>query len=285
MQLLESYNEYKDMIRLLRKKCGRPFSNMYYTPEDMERYIRLGRVSYEETEGGIVFYFDEEKYDRVCLYVDEKEKLTIKARDKKILIKNVFRKGEKRENLLCVERQLETLGFTRQGTSVKIRGEVSKIFQKCEGKKKFADALGKKGYRCVVADVSMFDEIEALILSSGIIKDYQLNYWTEEEKQKIMEEGSYLCMVDKEGKVCAAGACIVKGKTTKGVAAVVKEEYRLHGLIVALAYHRAKWLYENGYEYCQGWILTNNEPSIRYYQSLGYEFVNEYTDEWILETC
>lgn len=283
MQILESYNEYKDMIREFREKNGRPFSNVYYVPEDIERYIRLGRAGFERTESGIIFYFDEEKYYRVCLYVNEKERFSIEKRDKKILLKNVFQEGKKRENLLCVEQRLEELGFKKAGTSFKIRGEVKKLFQRCERMKKFADVLEKKGFHCVAAEFSMLEEIEALILDSGVIKDYQLNYWTDEEKKRMIKEGSYLCMVNDKKQICAVGGCIIKNNTTKGVAVAVREEYKMHGLIVALAYHRLKWLYDNGFESCQGWILTSNEPSIRYYQSLGYEFLNEYTDEWILE--
>ncbi len=29
--------------------------------------------------------------------------------------------------------------------------------------------------------------------------------------------------------------------------------------------------------------MVENKPSINYHQSLGYEFVDEYTDEWILK--
>ncbi len=53
MQLLESYDEYKDMIREFREKCRKPFSNIYYVPDDMERYIQLGRVNYRKHDKGI----------------------------------------------------------------------------------------------------------------------------------------------------------------------------------------------------------------------------------------
>lgn len=282
MQLLESYDEYKDMVRRLRKKCDRPFSNVYFMQNDMERYIQLGRVSYEETEGGIIFYFDEEKYYRVCLCVSDVTKLFIGRKDKKILVKNVFQKDRKKENLQCVEQQLGKLGFKKADTSVKIRGDVQKLYQKFVRMEKYADALEKKGYRCITADFSMLQEIEEMILDSGIIKDYQLNYWTDEEKKRMAEKGSYLCIVNHDYQICAAATCIIGDTTIKGMTGVVKEKYKMHGLIVALAYHRLKWLYENGFKSIQGWILTDNEPSLRYHQSMGYEFMNEYADEWIL---
>ena len=91
MQLLESYDEYKDIVGEFRQKNRRYFSNVYFMRSDMERYIRLGRVSYEKAENAVIFYFDEEKYYRVCFYVSNEEKFFIGKQKKKILIK----KGKK----------------------------------------------------------------------------------------------------------------------------------------------------------------------------------------------
>lgn len=283
MQVLESYSEYKAMFREFKQKGGKSFSNLYFMPADIKRYIRLGRVAYERVNNSIIVYFDEEKYYRVCLCVNGNDKFEIRKQDKKILIKNVYSKGKKRESLLRVERQLEELGFQMTGTSFKIRGKVKDVYHKCERTKKYAELLEKKGFRCVMADISMLEEIETLILDSGVIKDYQLNYWTEEEKRKLVKEGTYLCMVNDKNQICAVGGSIIINHATKGIAAAVKSEYKMNGLIVALTYHKFKWFYDNGIESNQGWILTSNEPSIRYYKSLGYEFLDEYADEWILD--
>ena len=217
MQLLESYDEYADMIKEFREKCRRPFSNIYFMPADMERYIRLGRAGYEKSESGIILYFDEERFYRVCLCVNENEKFMIERQDKKILVKNVFRKGKKRENLQKVEKRLAELGFENEGTSVKVKGEVEKIFQRCERLGRYADALEQKGYRFKTADISMIGEIEQIILDSGVIKDYQLNYLTEEEKKEMAEKGCYSYIVNGENQICGGGYFFIDGDTTIGV--------------------------------------------------------------------
>lgn len=283
MQLLESYKEYADMIREFREKCRRPFSNIYFMPADMERYIRLGRLSYEKSESGIILYFDEERFYRVCLCVNEKEKFTIERQDKKILVKNVFRKGKKRDNLQKVEQRLTELGFENEGTSVKVKGEVQKLLQKCERMERYADALDRKGYRFAVADASMIEEIETIILDSGVIKDYQLNYLTEEEKKEMAGKGCYACILNNDNQICGGGYCLFEGDVTRGMATAIKEEYKKHGIAPVLTYHRLKWLRDNGYRRGQGWILTSNYSSIKYHESFGYEFTDEYTDEWILK--
>ena len=282
MKLLESYDEYTDMIREFREICKRPFSNLYCTPDDMKRYIQLGRVSYEKTANSIIFYFDEETYYRVCFYVDEKNKFTISPQNKKLLVRNVYKKKEKKENLRCVEEQLTELGFRNSGTTVGIHGEVQKLFQRCERIEKYEKALEKKGYRCIAADPSLFDEIDKIVVDSGVIKDYQIDYRTYEEK-KNLEKGSYLCRVDSNNQICAVSVCVIKDGVAKGVATAVKEEYKMQGLAPVLTYHRFKWLRDNGIESLQAWILTSNEPSLWYHESLGYTFLSKYADEWILD--
>lgn len=282
MQLLESYNEYKYMVREIREKYRRPFSNVYFMPADMERYIRLGRVGYERTESGILLYFDEERYYRVCLCVDEREPFVIERQNKKVLVKNVFFKGEKRESMQRVEQQLEELGFEYKGTSVKVKGELKKIFQRCKRVERYADALDKRGYRFMEADASMTEKIEAIILDSDIIKDYQLNFWTVEEKKEMAEKGCYSCILDENNKICGGGYYITQGDTAIGIANAIKEEYKRHGLAPVSLYHAVQRLHKKGITKAQGWILLSNKPSIKYHQSLNYEFTDEHADEWIL---
>ncbi len=282
MKKLESFDEYKNIIRNFRLVCKRPFSNVYYMPDDIKRYIALGRAGYEKTENGIVFFFDEETYYRACLYVDEKERFTISPQRKRVLVKNVFEKEKKDEKLQCIENRLTESGFKKAGTSVAIQGESEKLIQRCKHMEKYAETLKKKGYYCVEADFSLFEEMERIIVDSGIIKDYQLNYRTDEEKKQL-ERGSYLCMMKDEGQICAVSACVIEHGIAKGIAMAVKEKYKMHGLAPILTYYRFKWLCEQGIKYIRGWILTDNEPSLRYHQSLGYEFLNKYADEWILE--
>lgn len=282
MKKLESFDEYKKVISEFRLVYKRPFSNIYFMPDDIKRYIELGRAGYKRSESGIIFFFDEETYYRACLYVSEKEKFKISSQKKKILVKNIYPGGEKKENLQCVEQRLMELGFRKVGTHVDVQGETEKIFRKCGGLRKYAEGLEKKGYQCIAADYSLFKELDAIIMDTGIIKNYQLNYRTDEEKKKL-ESGSYLCIINDSHQVCAVNACVIEGDVARGVAMAVKEKYKMHGLAPVLTYYRFKWLCEHGIKYIQAWILLENEPSLRYYRSLGYEFLNKYADEWILE--
>lgn len=282
MKKLESLAEYKNIINEFKSVCKRPFSNLYYMPNDIERYIELGRARYEKSESGIVFFFDEETYYRACLYANINEKISIDCQDKKVLVKNVYQEGKKRENLLCAERQLEELGFEKVGVSVKYQGEVPQMFQSCKQMEKYVEVLERKGYHCRVPDASMIEEIETIIFESDVIKDYQLDYWTNEEKKRGLENGFYLCIVNADNQICAAEICKLDDDISEGLALAVREKYRMHGLAPMIVYHRFSQLYHREIKRMQGWILTDNEPSLRYHKSIGYKFTNEYADEWIL---
>ena len=62
MKKLASFDESKNIIKDDRLVCKRPFSNVYFMPDDIKRYIELGRAGYERSESGIIFFFDEETY-------------------------------------------------------------------------------------------------------------------------------------------------------------------------------------------------------------------------------
>ena len=282
MKILETFDEYTGIVKEVKSVCRRPFSNIFYMSDEIKKYIESGRLAYERTEGGIIFFEDEKLYYRVCLYVNEQEKFMIYPQNKKILIRNIYKTKEKGESLQRVEQRLGELGFQKKGTTIGIQGEPLKIFQRCDQIGKYAKALEKKGYRCLEADFSKFREIEAMILDSGIIQDYQLDYRTDDEKRRL-ERGSYLYMVDGDGQICAASLCFIEGGIAKVDGVAVKEKYKTRGLAPCLTYHRFKWMHDKGVRLVQGWILTNNVPSLRYHRSLGYEFMDKYADEWILE--
>lgn len=282
MKKLQSFEEYTDIVKEFKSVCKKPFSNLYYMSDDIKKSIKLGRLAYEETEGGIVFFRDEELYYRACLYLNEKKQFAINPQDKKILVRNIYKTKEKEQRLQIVERGLEEGGFRKAGTTVGIQGETYKIYQKCKPMRKYAEALEKNGYRCIEASISMYQEIEEMIINSGIIKDYQLDYRTDEEKKKL-EGGSYLCIVDGDGKICAASLCVIEGGIGKVDGIAVREDYKGRGFAPSLTYHRFKWLSEKRIQLVQGWILDSNMPSLRYHRSLGYEFIDKYADEWIME--
>lgn len=281
---LRSIEEYKNLLKEFRTVCRRPFSNIYFMPEDLERYIDMGRASYEKEEYGIILFLDEDRYYRACLYVDEKQKFEIPARDKRILVRNIYRTRQKNDGLEAIRERLKILGFKQEGTSVQIQGNPNELLLNFKSIEKYAKEMEKRGYWCIIPDFSRFKEIEDMIIESGIIKDYHIIYRTEEEK-KALTPGTYLCMVNNRYEICAASILninLMEGICQDGII-VVQEKYKMKGFAPIMAYQRYKWLCNNNIQNIQGWILTHNEPSLKYHKSLGFRFIDKYSEEWLLD--
>ncbi|MCH5270298.1 MAG: hypothetical protein J1E83_06065 [Lachnospiraceae bacterium] len=282
MNRLKDIEEYKILVREFRKEHKAFYSNFYFMPKDIDRYISLGRVEYENNEEGLFFYFDEESYYRVCMYVEAGGVFSISKRHKKLLVRNIYRKNQQDEKLVEFEKNLERNEFNLAGTSFQIQGRMSEIWKNCSRLEKFFLAMEKKGFRCVEADYSCYKEIEDLILASDIVKDYQMSYLTEQEKQ-MMIPGSYLCILDKQNQICAASIAYAHDGVARDGVFAVKEEYKMMGIAPMLAFRRLKWTFENKVDFGQGWILTDNDASIRYHKSLGYQWTDKYANDWILQ--
>ncbi|MBE5884339.1 MAG: GNAT family N-acetyltransferase [Lachnospiraceae bacterium] len=280
MEKLSSIEEYYKLIKEAKKKCRISFSNMYAMPNELQRYIELGRIFYESCDAGILFFFDEEKYYKLCLYVDANIPFCVSAMDKKILVRNIFRNGN---DLSLINKALETNRFEKRGTSIQIRGDVNYIVEEKKAIEKGRIILDRGGYQFLVADVSLLNQIEELLEEVSFIEDYHIAFKTRDEKLKNIENGGYLCIVDHNNKVCAATITWENGDVAEGTAIAVRDAYKMLGMAPLISYERLKRLKEKKIDYLQGWVVLDNEPSIRYHKNMGFQFMDRYADEWILE--
>lgn len=104
-----------------------------------------------------------------------------------------------------------------------------------------------------------------------------------DEKIKDLEEGAYLCILNNENEICAASIAYIENGIAQGTAMAIEEKYKMNGFAPVLTYNRCKVLYEKGVKYLQGWVLMDNYASLKYHKGIGYQFINKYADEWILE--
>lgn len=283
MKKFKNIEEYKEILRQVQTEHKNFFSNIYFLACDVQRYIELERAYYIRTKEGFFLILDEEKYYRVCLYVDITSDIQMPVLDKKIVIKNVYRKGREEDAQSSIEKSLEQQGFVKAGSVVQVKGNVSELLEKCKHLEKHVTKMESKGFRCIRADKRYYEEIENLLLASQKIHDYQIDYKTDEEKNE-MPIGTYLCILNDKDEICAANVCYIEGEVAYGEGAAVVDRYKMQGLAPIMTYHRLKWLEEKGVPILRAWILEDNTASLRYHTSVGYKFVNKYVNEWIRET-
>lgn len=282
MQKIDKPEQYNELMHKVKQKCGRGVSNVYFMADEIERYIAQGRLYVEKLESGCVFYVDEHTHYNIAVYAADNTIAPIPARDKKCVFRYVYR----RKDVDTAEQKfsgiLSANGFRKAATSVEVRIATEDNVENGKKVEKWVRKMEKQGFSCVCAKETQFQKIDEIIRASGVIKDYQIAYRTPDEK-RALEKGSYLCILDTEGDICAVSFCaIVNGITTGGIL-VVKEEYKMRGLVPMFTYYRSRWLEKYHVTCSQGWIETDNMPSIRLHKSLGYEFRDRYADEWILD--
>lgn len=282
MRKIERIEQYKELMKGTKQRYGRGISNIYFMSDEIGRYIAQGRLYVEEFDAGCVFFVDEQTHYNTVIYVADNVAAPISARDKRCVLRYVYREKDAETTGQKFSKILIANGFHKEATSVEVRLSVEEFVEKGKRVEKWVQKIENQGFSCVCAEEPQFGEIEEMICTSGVIKDYQMTYRTQEEKEAL-EKGSYLCILDKEGKMCAASFCAIVNGITTGGAVVVKEEYKMRGLVPMFTYYRSRWLMERHVTYSQAWIETDNMPSIRMHKSLGYEFRDRHADEWILD--
>lgn len=280
---VENLETYKKAISNAKKKYTITFSNMYCMMDEIMRYISLGRMYLEEIDGGVAYYLDEESYYKLCLYVDPGELKQLPKVDKKVLFRYIHREGTKGNSILVLEEFLKQKRFVQKGLSTQVLGITEEILDNRGDLARGISILERNGFRIVRADESMLEEIERLIAEVPFIEDYHMDYKTLEEKRNNLKQGGYLCVVDREGKVCATTVTWVNGNMAAGGAIAVRDKYKMLGLAPAICYERMKYLHDEGVERLIGWVLLNNEPSLRYHKSMGFHIGDRYADEWLWE--
>lgn len=282
MKKIEELDQYKELMQAIKQRCGRGVSNIYFMADEIGRYIAQGRLYVEEFDVGCVLYVDEHTYYNTAIYVEDNAIVSIPARDKRCVLRYVYRGKDAEVTEQKFSGILSANGFHKGATSVEVRKTIENNEEKRKKAEKWVRKMEDQGFSCVYAEESQFQEIEEMICASGVIKDYQMAYRTPEEK-RALEKGSYLCILDKEGNMCAASFCAIVNGITTGGALVVKEEYKMRGLVPMCSYYRTQWLKKHHVVCSQGWVETDNMPSIWLHKSMKFEFRDRYADEWILD--
>jgi len=277
MKKLTTYGECKKMMGEIIRTSKKTFSNFYFLPADVERYIDLGRAYYEEVDAGVIFIFDEELYYKVCVVVDAEKPLNMPKFDKKVLIRNIFREEKRGTEIQMVEENLKKLNFRKIMTNVQIQANVPEMYEKRKMYEEIVFSLESKGYRCIEPNEVQCEEIERILLDSQMIKDYHLDYFSDEERR----DGNYLCIIDENEELCAVCRSIVKNRIAQLHGVAVIERCKKQGFASALRYYQIKYLFDNDAIYLQGWIRLDNQPSLQLHTKIGYKLLDKYADDWI----
>lgn len=286
MERLKNIEDYKALLREYKTVCRRGYTNNFLNTELIKRYLDLQRIYYIAIQDALIFITDEEKYYRLHVSVSPQVNiLDVKNMDKPLLVRNIFKEGKKTKELLSFEKVLKETGFHIYDESVQIVAYPLNLKEDIRKKyEKAAAFLARTGIHIGYAENEYnLKEIQLLRQEESVLKDYHFTYENEDEILDNMKKGYYRCAFDSSGTVCAAQQFSVENGTVQGNWLAVKEEYKVrYGIGTAMAYHSFLYACERELPTYFGWVVRDNEKSIKYHQSIGYEVTDKYADEWLL---
>ncbi len=283
MESFGNWEKYKELLKEAKQRGFTRFINNYLDIDAVKRYIGLGRMEYRLDESGLYIYTDEGLFYRLYIQCGEKA-IKLQGRDKPVLVRNVYREGNKSAAQLEVEEQLREQGFSFYSGSAQI------LATPLETRENVLEKLGKAerflerfGLRITYGDGSQIEEIFRLRDNETELKPYHFSYETMEEKEQAIKKGYFRCVVNTQNELCAAQQFSVERNGIQGNWLAVKAEYKeKYGIGAAMAYHSFAYAIEHNIMNYFGWLEKDNEKSLRYHQSIGYRLTGKVAEDWIL---
>ncbi len=280
-KVISDMDLYFGLVNHANKKNAKAYTNCYLFKDKIDDYMQHGRLFYEEADGGLILYVDEMEYYQAYLYMDLAADWLILPKDKDVVIKLLYQGEQKPSKLLEAEQKLEKSGFVYLDTLRQVTGDKEKIRHTVE---KLYDGvvsrLHERGFRITVPDKDLIPQIREINRNTGEVPFWQIPYFTDEELIAMGKEGRAMCIVDDKHELCAIRFLIEKN-TSYGYM-VIKEAYRKkYGMAVIGSYYALQYMEKMNLNLL-GWIVVNNEESVKYNMRLGYQWGNRYTDEWML---
>jgi len=284
MERLQSLEVYRELLVHYKKICRRGYCNNYMAMDRVERYIYLQRIYYEKEESSLLFYIDEGNYYRLYVYLAPEKHLIIQKKEKPIMIRTVYKQNVKSEVLIGIEQDLLNIGFELYDESLQIVAyplEMNELLQKKYNKA--LSFLERYSIKIIYANEEHLPEIIKLREEEPVLKEFHFDYETQEELRANIKKGYYRCAVNEQGEVVAVQQFSVENGTLQGNWLAVKEEYKVkYGIGSAMAYHSFMYAIEHEIPNYYGWVVRDNEKSLKYHESIGYQLTDKYADEWVL---
>ncbi len=284
MERLQNLEEYKELLLRYKKICRHGYCNNYLAVDSVKRYIQLQRIFYETEDCYLLFYTDEGNYYHLHIHLAMGEHLAIEKKDKPIMVRTIFKEDVKTEALIEVERDFVNLGFELYDKSLQIVAQPLEakdlLKPKCD---KALSFLKRYGIKLIYASEEHLVDILKLREEEPLLKEYHFAYETPDELQDNIRKGYYRCAVNEQGEILAAQQFSVENGTLQGDWLAVKEEYKVkYGIGSAMAYHSFMYAIEHEIPNYYGWVVRDNEKSLKYHESIGYKLTDKYADEWLL---
>lgn len=286
MERIVSLNQYDRLLKNARKRWGRLHTNCFLLAPETERIIVQGRLYFEETDKGILFYADENKYYQAYCYISaEAKELNIVPKDKPILIRIIYMQGKKTEPQQKMDTLIRNAGFALLDSTTQVYtiakdnlSVMGAVYERVE------NLLEEYGMRLIVAGEEHLDGILELRDNEPELKLFHIPYHTREEELRLIQEGGYSCIVSRAKEICAARQIERAMGNLYSPWFCVKSKYKdKYGLGIAMTGFEMKYACEHDLQRVYGWIANDNVRSWNYHKRVGVLRSGKAADEWVMQ--
>lgn len=283
MKLVESLEEYYQIVRIAKEKCGYLATNNCLFPNSIERYIQLRRFYAENNDAGIMFYSDEEEYYQAYYYESANYDFKILPKEKPILLQNIYMQGKKKQEIIDIEKKLQKMGFVLKD---RMRHAVFEGWDKWDDFRRAAKVsqriMIKNGFQYMPVSREQLSEVLEFAKTIKEIPYYQIPYYTKNEYGKEAEEKRFCCITDSDGKIVAVRHLIVNGKKAYGWVGVEERYKKTYGMALLFLCEALDYVHEKNIKMCS-WVDEKNTVSVQYHEHIGSVWTGHLEEEWLLD--
>lgn len=183
-----------------------------------------------------------------------------------------------------IEGYLKECGFELSDSTLQMGigiSEKGKIEEKLDVR---GQALKEKGFVLRYAQKEQLSEILALREATPQFTCFTFPHTTEEEFYAEIEDRKHLCIVDKEGRLCAATYVDFLKSYGEGNGLCVKPEYRRgYGMGTVLSYGAILASFKKGCRTYYAWVIKTDAVSRKFHESVGLRLTGRAEDDWVLQ--
>lgn len=280
MKHISDIGEYRELIEGC-KKFKKTRSNCFLVPGTVERYIQDGRLLYEEDDGGLIIYVDEERYfTGYYIWNIERDFPKIwSSNEKPVCIEELDVNSRRSAEISMIGNELAKQGLKAELINNGISMDLT--LNKESIQKNFEVGLNRLSARGLRFTLCQEQHVEQVInLWENFLAVTDVPY----DHLKFMDhkDGKVFCVINERNEVCCAAWWRDVKTSREGRHVVTDPRYYRQGLGQTII---NAWLVDacnNGKRIARSWVNAENVKSDKMHEKIGFVHDGRTSRQFIL---
>ena len=277
MELIETVEGYRALLRETREKLGKTDTNCFLMETQVKSYIQQGRLFCKHFSDGILMLVDELNfYSSYYLWKPGAPFADIKM-DRPLLLCEYDSNGRRLDYIHAMEEKLLGCGFSLLKVSEMAVLDTN-LYANKKGQREYVERLASEGLKILECrDETLQDKIISLWDRTFSATDIVLDDRAFLQNERM----SVHCIVNDSDDVVSVGAMYYQGNGCQFRHVVTAPQYRHRGLGEALAAFRIEKALENGVKEINVFINEDNIASWRLHEKSGFRHSGKTSRQYV----